>query len=90
MRVYLFFLSCVAFLQLKIGLAIASEAEDNINPFELARQLRTEICAMNRSQVQNFYSAQRDEENRDRKFPGTNKKVGGCTKYNYNARIHIQ
>ena len=76
MRVYLFFLSYVAFLQLKIGLAIASEAgeeEDSINPFDLARQLRTEICAMNRSQVQDFYNAQRNQENRDRKFPGTNK-----------------
>ena len=78
MRVYLFFPSCVAFLQLNIGLAIATsgeagEEENNINPFELARQLRTEICAMNRSQVQDFYNAQRDEENRDRKFPGTNK-----------------
>lgn len=86
MRVYLFFLSCFAFLQLKAGLASeAGEEEDNINPFELARQLRIEICAMNRSQIQDFYKAQRDEENRDRKFPGTNKvldlaiKLYACT-----------
>ncbi len=73
MRVCLFLLSCTAFLQLKAGLASeAGEEKDseNINPVELAKQLRAEICAMNKSQVEEFYKAQRDEDNRDRQFPG--------------------
>lgn len=43
--------------------------EDIINPDDLARQLRSEICALNESQVQRFYQALRDEENRDYQFP---------------------
>ena len=43
--------------------------EDNINPDDLARQLRSEICALNESQAQSFYRAKRDEENRDYQFP---------------------
>ena len=72
MRVYLFLLNCIAFLQLKpeITRGAAGVEEENVNPFELARQLRAEICAINKSQIQEFYKAQRDEENRDRQFPG--------------------
>ena len=71
MRVCLLLLSCIAFLQLEAEVArgAAGEEEESINPFELARQLRAEICAINESQIQEFYKAQRDKENRDRQFP---------------------
>jgi hypothetical protein len=72
--VCLFLLSCIALLQLKAGLASETgeeaDSENILNPFELARQLRAEICAMNRNQIEEFYKEQRDEENRDRQFPG--------------------
>ena len=74
MRVYLL-LNCVAFLQLKAEVACgtAGKEEENINPFELARQLRAEICAIYKSQIQEFYKTQRDEENRDWQFSGADK-----------------
>jgi hypothetical protein len=74
MHVCLLLLSCIAFLQLEIevtrGAAGHGEEEENIiNPFDLARQLRSEICAINESQIQEFYKSHREEENRDRQFP---------------------
>ena len=67
MRVCLLLLSCIAFLQLEARGAAGEE--ENINPSVLARQLRDEICAINESQIREFYKAQRDEENRDRQLP---------------------
>ena len=67
MRVCLLLLSYIAFLQLEARGAAGEE--ENINPSVLARQLRDEICAINESQIREFYKAQRDEENRDRQFP---------------------
>ena len=64
------------FLQMKAEIArgeAAGEEEENINPFELARQLRAEICVINESQIEEFYKAQRDKENRDRQFPETSR-----------------
>ena len=74
MRARLLLLSlCIVFLQLHTAEVARGEAageeEDNINPFELARQLRAEICAINKSQIKEFYKTQRDEENRDMQFP---------------------
>ena len=74
MRVCLFLLNlCITFLQLACGAAGEGDSENNIDPLELAGQLRSEICAMNRTQIQEFYKAQRDEENRDWQFPGADK-----------------
>lgn len=82
-RVCALLLSCIAFLQLEAELGHgAAAAGENVDPFELARQLRAEICAMNRSHVQEFYKARRDEENRDRQFPGS---AGKTTLLNNNT-----
>ena len=42
---------------------------DEIDPAELARELRAEICAKNASQIQEFYRKIRNEENRTTSFP---------------------
>ena len=78
MRVYLFLLSYITFLQLTAVRASNSsrtdkEEDNHIDPFELARQLSAEICAINKSRTQEFYKVQRDVENRDWQFPGANK-----------------
>ncbi len=72
MHVCLLLLSCIAFLQLEVEVtrgAAGKEEENIINPFDLARQLRSEICGINESQIQEFYKSHREEENRDRQFP---------------------
>ena len=53
----------------------ASQDEQGIDPFDLARQLRAEICATNKSQRNEFYKAKRDEESKDRQFPGVGKPI---------------
>ena len=72
MRVCLLLLNCIAFLQLEVRGAAGEE--ENIDPIVLARQLRAEICAINKSQIQEFYKAQRDEENRDRQYPAVGRR----------------
>lgn len=42
---------------------------DEVDPVELARILRAEICAKNASQIQEFYRKIRNEENRTVSFP---------------------
>lgn len=81
MQLYLFLLLGYTCLQALCAHAGAGEEED-IDPSDLARQLRSEICAMNQSQVQGFYKALRDEENRDHQFPVPSKLIT-CTVSKY-------
>ena len=52
----------------------ASQDEQGVDPFDLARQLRAEICTTNKSRRNEFYKAKRDEESRDRQLPGIGKR----------------
>ena len=67
-------LGCTVSLELHANVAHgASQGEEGIDPFDLARQLRAEICATNESRVNEFYKAKMDEESRDKQFPGVGK-----------------
>lgn len=51
---------------------------DEIDPAELARELRAEICAKNASQIQEFYKKIRNEENRTISFPDPSMPFDQC------------
>ena len=82
----LLLLGCTVSLELRANVAHgASQGEEGIDPFDLARQLRAEICATNESRVNEFYKAKRDEEIRNEKFPGVGKPIADQYKLIYSS-----
>ena len=51
------------------GVARGDEEEPRIDPGALALRLRTDICAANDSQFEEFYRAIMDMENKDIRYP---------------------
>ena len=65
------FLCCVLLQALALygGVARGEEEESRIDPGALALRLRTDICATNDSQFEEFYRAIMDMENKDIRYP---------------------
>ena len=81
-------LSCMCLRVIQATCAGAGVVEgEKVDPYELARQLRADICSANASQVQEFYKRVRGEENRDRQFPPYPSKL--VHPQNFEA-VHVQ
>ena len=76
------FLSCLLLQALLVHRSGAEGAGDeHIDPRALALRLRSEICATNKSQFQEFYKAVRDMEDKDIRYPAS--KSNARVMYNY-------
>lgn len=83
-------LSCVC-----VGLQACYE-EAVIDPLRIAEQLKSERCATNWSQVQEFYKNQREADNREFQYPDPSKRLHKVTMqlheiaiYNYNNILYM-
>ena len=74
------FLVCVSLQLAAFGQCEAAGDED-IDPRELARQLRSERCMFNFSLVKEFYREHKENENRDYQFPDQGKLAHNSERY---------